>query len=294
MNESRIYGLPCAATSSHSCDGEMLKKIISAGKNSAERAALDAALHLDLPYSGCISGGEEVPDADDPASFSLLQPASDSPEDCIEKCVRDSDATLILTHGGIAGSSALCRDFAQSLDRPWLHIDLTQSAAFRASTLIADWLVKENVAVLNVAGSQPEGELNARRKIFHILTSAYWLSHSKSVETKTEGNFSHGLLSGTDLPQTVQGAVSRLVAEMGLKDKTTMANMTEEELIRLNSSLGTFIRSTYGLWSENELLLSSCRSISGDINFHREDAAAVIIRELWKELKRTHKLRIVK
>jgi hypothetical protein len=81
---------------------------------------------------------------------------------------------------------------------------------------------------------------------------------------------------------------------MSLKDRATMANMTEDELTNLNFTLGSYIRNAFGIWSENEQLFEACRTVSGNPALPRKDAATVIIGELWKELRRTHKLRIVK
>ncbi|MDP2644459.1 MAG: hypothetical protein Q8P24_05940 [Desulfobacterales bacterium] len=47
-------------------------------------------------------------------------------------------------------------------------------------------------------------------------------------------------------PAPVPEAVDRLIAELPLKDKATMANMTEDELGILHPSLGTYIRDNYG------------------------------------------------
>jgi hypothetical protein len=70
--------------------------------------------------------------------------------------------------------------------------------------------------------------------------------------------------------------------------------MDEVELISLHFSLGAFIRNQFGLWSGNEDLLNDCRQMSGITFMNPDDAAAFIIRELWKRLSKTHKLRVVK
>jgi hypothetical protein len=70
--------------------------------------------------------------------------------------------------------------------------------------------------------------------------------------------------------------------------------MTHDELINLNAYLGRYILDKFGLWSGNEELIESCLTFV-DYPLHNEDdAAAVIIKELWLQLRRTHRLRIVK
>jgi len=77
-----------------------------------------------------------------------------------------------------------------------------------------------------------------------------------------------------------------------LKDKNIIANMEEEDLINLHFSLGLSIRNKF-LYPKNEQLLESCRFVSQDKYLHWDQASSVIIKELWKKLKETHKLRVV-
>ena len=47
-------------------------------------------------------------------------------------------------------------------------------------------------------------------------------------------------------------------------------------------------------WTVNEQLLDSCRELADDENLKDSDTVGVIIKELWRKLRRTHKLRVVK
>ena len=94
-------------------------------------------------------------------------------------------------------------------------------------------------------------------------------------------------------PKTVEDAVNRLVIEMALKDKTTLANMEETDLVKLHFSLGIHIRNKY-LYPQNDKLLQSCRQKALDKYLHWDQASMVIIKELWRRLRKSHKLRIVK
>jgi hypothetical protein len=95
-------------------------------------------------------------------------------------------------------------------------------------------------------------------------------------------------------PQSIDEAVERLIAQMPLKDKTTVANMSQDELPGLNISIGGYIINNFGLLSGNHELLESCR-LEVDSPFkHEEDAVSVIIKALWEMLQQTHRLRVIK
>ena len=81
---------------------------------------------------------------------------------------------------------------------------------------------------------------------------------------------------------------------MSLKDRTTMTNIDEEKLQILQLALGLYIKNKLDDWSVNEELMESCMAISKDENLSRADDSTVIMKELWKKLRETHKLRVVK
>jgi len=80
---------------------------------------------------------------------------------------------------------------------------------------------------------------------------------------------------------------------MSLKDKSAIAKMSEDDLTNLHFSFGVYIRNRL-LYPGNDRLLESCRQVAMDKYLHWDQASGVIIKELWKRLKESHKLRIVK
>ena len=71
-------------------------------------------------------------------------------------------------------------------------------------------------------------------------------------------------------------------------------NLSEDELINLHINLGDYIRNEFGLWSGNDDLMSSCCKIAKMDKIHEDTASTIIIEELWKRLRESHKLRVVK
>ncbi len=96
-----------------------------------------------------------------------------------------------------------------------------------------------------------------------------------------------------NLPQTINQAVAKLLKELPIKQKTEFANITEENLINLHFSYGTYVRNKFCIW-ENEKLMESCNAISGENNLDEDAASALIIKRLWKRLQIIKKLRVVK
>jgi hypothetical protein len=78
-----------------------------------------------------------------------------------------------------------------------------------------------------------------------------------------------------------------------LKDKTTIANMAEVELSDLHMNIGEYIRNEFGLWSGNKDLMTSCCFFAKRDKVSEDEASSIIIRELWKRLRETHKLRVI-
>ena len=104
-----------------------------------------------------------------------------------------------------------------------------------------------------------------------------------------------GLIGNTQkLPRTVDEAVERLIRELSLKDKTKIANMSENELMTLQFTLGSYIDNEFGIYTGNRDLRFSSKLISGDVHLDPDYVPPLIIKELWKRLRESHKLKVVK
>jgi len=237
-------------------------------------------IKLDIAYAVCEK--KPLSDADRTAA---------SASEHLELHVVGAEGSLILNHGKLQGEWKEIRRLARKHSRPLLHVDLSQVPAFKASAMLAEWLVENRISILHVTGAEAHAAPDIYEKTLHILTSAFWLSIEKTV------NLDSPPPAGPDMksaPRSVNEAVERLIERMPLKDRITVANMTEDELYTLNFSIGSYIRNRFGIWTGNEALLQSCRAISGDGSLHPKDASSVIIRALWDKLRKTHKLRVVK
>jgi len=131
----------------------VVEKIVSGGQTGADRAALDVALARGLHIGGWVPKGRVAEDGAIPARYvGLVETKSADPAVRTARNVRDSDATLILSHGPLAGGSRLTLDEAARASKPRLHLDLDRLTLASASARLADWLAEVRPRVLNVAG----------------------------------------------------------------------------------------------------------------------------------------------
>ena len=268
----------------------MLRKIISGGQTGADRAALDAAIELDLAHGGWVPKGRRAEDGTIPSRYQLEEMPTSSYPRRTEKNVREADGTLILTHGPATGGSKLTIETAVRHRRAYLHIDLHRTPAFKAVRLVSEWISDNGIKVLNVAGSSASKDPAIYDKTLQILTGACLLGQPGRIATDASNRRSDAARP----PETVDAAVAKLIATMALKEKTLLANMTENELTGLDGSLGFYVRNHFAPGPQNRRLLESCRQKSGNLQLDEQDAVLLIIRELWRRLKKSHKLRAVK
>ena len=168
--------------------------------------------------------------------------------------------------------------------KPCLHIDLDEiskanATEFKTVEIMGSWIELRGISTLNVAGPRDSKDPQIYEAVTRILKGLLYPPPERIVSR---------------LPKTVDEAVSRLISDLPLKDKTMIARMDENDLPSLFLTLGAYIRDKFGLGSGNEALLDSCRSVSGENNIHEDDASMVIIRELWEELRKSHTIKAVK
>ena len=88
---------------------------------------------------------------------------------------------------------------------------------------------------------------------------------------------------GNQYPQSIREAVEIPSSELSEKDKQAITNIPEQELSLLHFGLGNYIRNEFGLWRNNEELLTVCCPDSSLRN--ADDASMVSIKALWWALQ---------
>jgi hypothetical protein len=126
-----------------------LVRIVSGGQTGVDRAALDAAMAFGLECGGWVPRGRRAEDGRLPERYPMREARRNSYRERTRLNVRDSDGTLILTHGPALGRTGLTAVFAQQLGKPCLLLDLDIDPD---TAVICDWLRQHRIRVLNVAG----------------------------------------------------------------------------------------------------------------------------------------------
>jgi hypothetical protein len=135
-------------------------RIVSGGQTGVDRAALDAALVREVPCGGWCPAGRRAEDGRIADYYPLRETASTEYAERTLANVRDSDATLILSHreypdqlDAMGAGTRLTAEAAIKSDRPLYFAHLVVGDSCAASlTDIADWIGENKISVLNIAG----------------------------------------------------------------------------------------------------------------------------------------------
>jgi hypothetical protein len=271
----------------------MLKKIVSGGQTGADRAALDFAIKHKIPHGGWVPKGRIAEDGPLNAKYQLTEMTTDSYQERTEQNVIDSDGTVIISRGKLTGGSAYTQKMAKKHNRPCLHVDLKQYEVLPAAMEILSWLDDNSIKVMNVAGPRASKDPKVYESVKEVLTGLWLLSSSRDQYLHSLKLSKPSSPAEIKRPETVDEAVDRLMSEMNLKDLTKLAKMPEGDLVKLHSTVGTWIRNNF-VYPRNDKLLQACREVSRDKYLHFAQMHMVIIRELWKRLQETHKMKVVK
>ena len=271
----------------------MIERIISGGQTGAERAALDVAIKLGIPHGGWVPKGRTTEEGPLLEEYQMQEIPIDSYPKSIEQNVIDSDATLIISHGLLTGGYAYAQKMAMKHCKPWFHIDLYKLPTILAAMLIKNWIPKNGIKTLNVAGPSASKDPAIYELVTVLLELVYNLEIAKEDRTEPFSNATqNGRSEENDLPETLDETIDILTNELSLKDKNTIAKLDEGDLTELQYKLKLSVKNRF-LYPRNEQLLESCRFVSKDKYLNRDQASAVIIRELRKRLWESHKLRVV-
>jgi hypothetical protein len=274
----------------------MIEKIISGGRPGAEQAALDASIKLGIGYGGWIPKGGSSRDPVHADKYNLVEMTATDQTETLTRHIRESDGTLIFSHGALSADLANTTRIIQRFSAPLLHVDLNLTGAFNAASLINDWVVDNDLRILHVTGiSQNKADI-IYPSALDILQAVYFLNLTETGMKQPMGVYEpqSKFLNMELRPKTAEAAVDIIINEMQLKDRILMANLREEEIASLQFTIGPYIKKKLDLWSQDATLGLSFAAAAEKEKLDRLNLPMVLIKMMWKKLKDTHRLRVVK
>jgi hypothetical protein len=160
-------------------------KIVSGGQTGVDRGALDAALDAGTACGGWCPADCIAEDGTIDSRYPLTPLTSGGYPERTRRNVRDSDGTLILHFGRLAGGTALTADYCRKVGKPCLLVDAAATTPAAAAASATGFIQAHAIATLNVAGPRASKEQAAHayaQAVIHLLLAA--LAHSDQPTSK--------------------------------------------------------------------------------------------------------------
>jgi hypothetical protein len=159
-------------------------KLISGGQTGVDRAALDVAFKNGIECGGWCPAGRLDEFGRIPDRYPVQELKVGGFTERTLQNVKDSNGTVIIYPGKLSGGTEQTVRFCQELKRPHQLVDASKVSAEDAAKLIADFVCKNKIDVLNVAGPRqsewPEGYDYASRALDAFVKSITSKSMSSS------------------------------------------------------------------------------------------------------------------
>lgn len=161
----------------------ILQRVVSGGQTGVDRAALDAAIAMGIEIGGWCPRDRRSEDGNIPACYPLQETESRSYAVRTEWNVRDSDGTLILVLDRISSGTRLTVESAKALKQPHrieflcpanspglLGGDVSNENQIAD---VVDWIRRQNIRSLNVAGPRGSSRKDVYRKAYDFLSELF-------------------------------------------------------------------------------------------------------------------------
>ena len=149
--------------------------IVSGGQSGVDRAALDAAISLEIPHRGWCPRGRVAEDGTLSLIYQLRETPSVNYADRTLRNVLESDGTLILHRGPITGGTRLTDRLARKHKRPCKALDVLLATDEESLGQVQRWLLDGQIRVLNVAGPRETHHPGIYERALAFLTELFTL-----------------------------------------------------------------------------------------------------------------------
>ena len=141
--------------------------IYSGGQTGVDRAALDVAMKLNIPFKGWCPKGRLAEDGIIDKKYHLWETSSPDPSERTIRNILESDATIILSQMGYMDQGTkLTLDLLIENQKAYQIINLIEPSPGK----IIDWINDEKISILNIAGPRESNLPGIYEKSRHFLT----------------------------------------------------------------------------------------------------------------------------
>jgi hypothetical protein len=147
--------------------------IVSGGQTGVDRGALEAALEAGVACGGWCPKGRRAEDGAIPARYPLREMSSVSYLVRTRQNVHDSDGTLVLTFGPVAGGTARTVEYCRLLGTPCIVLDAKALSLEQSIAQACAFVLQHGIRTLNVAGPRasqaPQAEAVGRAIVLGVI-----------------------------------------------------------------------------------------------------------------------------
>ena len=136
-------------------------KIVSGGQTGVDRATLDAALELGVEAGGWCPEGRRAEDGFIPEKYPVKVLPKAGYRQRTKRNVVDSDGTVIIFFASPAGGTQQTLEFCVKESKPYVLINAEELSVVQASEKIRQFIDKNNISTLNVAGPRASEKAEA-------------------------------------------------------------------------------------------------------------------------------------
>jgi len=146
-------------------------KVISGGQTGVDRAALDVALTHGIECGGWCPAGRLDEFGKIPARYPIQELHDGGFTERTFQNVKDSDGTVVIYPRELAGGTEQTVRFCVELQRPHELIDASKLSSEGAAKLITDFVRKDKIGILNVAGPRHSEWAEGYDYAFRVLSA---------------------------------------------------------------------------------------------------------------------------
>ncbi|MGM0418052.1 MAG: YpsA SLOG family protein [Thermodesulfobacteriota bacterium] len=269
----------------------MISNIVSPGETEAEIKILELAIRYKINSSGYTSKDTFAGTGSPSLEMFNLEYVYDKKKADI-KNIKNSDGLLYFSSLEYPDHIySTLNNYCLEYKIPSRKIFLKKNNIYEISDKICSWIIDSGISSLMV---KTEKDLKQEdiENIISIFESVIYMVLIKTEPSLLSSPIGLKVPDNKSKSHCVSAVAEDLLKTVSLKDRVIIANMTEYELPELYLSLGLTVLSKY-YWPKNNLLFEDCVKILCKSEVSESEIAEIILKTFWKNLRKTHKIRVV-